>query len=605
MKRRILLQTLCILAASFLLSFCGVFHAVDRWAMDLVYQTPSVTDNRIRIIAVDEKTLAAYGPFSTWSREKSAELVSLLNASEETKPAVIGFDIMFIGESDPETDALLADACAGADNVVTAVNIVNNTVLETDSDDRLWENRLHISAVELPYEGLLAHSRIGFANTAPDNDSYIRRAILYRTYEGERIPSLSAAIYQLYCEKTKTSPTWPALGSYQEFLFGYSGRPGGYETVSLADVLDGTVDARTFRDCIVLVGAYAPGMQDAYNTPIDRSTQMYGVEIHANLIEALMEGRTCLEADALAVSLAIALIAALYYLLLKKVRIFSGAFAGAALAAGWMAVGKFLYGRGTELSLLTFPILLLLIYLIELAGSYVEERIRRGKVVTAFKKYVAPQVVDELVKQDKFEISLGGENRDIAVLFVDIRNFTTMSENLVPEQVVGILNEYLELSTNAIFHHGGTLDKFMGDAAMAIFNAPFSLDDYVFQAVAAAKEILDGTEELNVRLKKQFDRTVSFGIGIHCGPAVVGNVGCGFRMDYTAIGDTVNTASRLENNAKAGQILISEEVYQRLQGRIRANEIGALHLKGKQKEFMVYELTGIDATPPSRQVLPP
>lgn len=594
MKKRIVLQAFLTLTVSFLISFYGIFSAVDRWAMDTVYQIPTGTDNDIRIIAIDEKTLTAYGPFSTWSRARSAELVSLLNGSEESKPAVIGFDIMFIGESDPEIDALLADACEGSDNIVTAVNIVNDTVLETNEDNQLWENRLHISAVELPYETLLDNSHIGFANTAPDSDSYIRRAILYRTYEGERIPSLSSAVYGIYCEKMGMNPIWPTLGSYQEFLFGYSGKPGSYETVSLVDVLNGTVDARTFRDCIVLVGAYAPGMQDAYNTPVDRSAQMYGVEIHANLIEALMEGHTGQAADKLATAVVIALLAVFYYLLLKKTRIVSGALAGAILIGVWMLVGKLLYGQGTELSLLTLPLLLLLIYLIELVSGYIEERVRRGRVVNAFKKYVAPQVVDELVKQDKFELSLGGENRDIAVMFVDIRNFTTMSEALEPEQVVGILNEYLELTTNAIFRHGGTLDKFIGDATMAIFNAPFDLDDYVFEAVQAAKAIIDGTGELNARLKEQFGRTVSFGIGVHCGPAVVGNVGCGFRMDYTAIGDTVNTASRLESNAESGQILISEDVYRRLQKRICVKEIGEIHLKGKQNEFMVYELAGIE-----------
>lgn len=592
MKKRTLLLALLILAVSFLVSFYGVFHAVDRWAMDAVYQTPTGTNNDIRIIAIDEKTLTAYGPFSSWARERSAELISLLNGSEESTPAVIGFDIMFIGESDPETDALLADACEGSDNVVTAVNIVNDTVLETGKDDRLWENRLHISTVELPYEALLANSHIGFANTAPDSDSYIRRAILYRTYEEDHIPSFSSSVYQIYCDKMGISPVWPTLGSYQEFLFGYSGKPGSYETVSLVDVLNGTVDVRTFRNCIVLVGAYAPGMQDAYNTPVDRSTQMYGVEIHANLVEALMEGHTGKEVNGLATAVIISLLSALYYLLLKKAHIVPGAFVAVVLAGVWMLVGKFLYGRGLELSLLTLPLLLVLIYVIELVGGYIEERVRRGRVVNAFKKYVAPQVVDELIKQDKFEISLGGENRDIAVMFVDIRNFTTMSESLEPEQVVGILNEYLELTTDAIFRHGGTLDKFIGDATMAIFNAPFDLNNYEVQAIQAAREIMAGMDALNARLEKQFGKTVCFGIGIHCGPAVVGNVGCSFRMDYTAIGDTVNTASRLESIAEPGQILVSEDVYQRLQERILVKEVGQLRLKGKQKEFMVYELIG-------------
>lgn len=590
MTKKICLQTVLILAASFLISFYGILDVVDRWGMDTAYQTPSGTDPNIRIIAIDEKTLSEYGTFASWSREKSAELITLLNGSEENKPAVIGFDIMFIGESDPNTDALLANACEGSDNIITAVNIVNETALETNGKDELWANKMHIADVELPFEALRSRTHIGFANTAPDDDGYIRRAILYREYEGNRIDSLSSSIYRLYCSKKGIPTSQPALGLYNEFPFSYSGKPGDYETVSMVDVLNGTVDPRTFRDCIVLIGGYAPGMQDAYNTPIDRSTQMYGVEIHANLVEALLEGHTVVEAGRLVTALIIALIAALFYLFLKKTKILAGTLTGVTLIGGWILTGKLLYGRGIELSLLTLPILLILIYLYELVGGYVDERLRRNRMVSAFKKYVAPQVVDELLKQDKFEIRLGGETRDIAVMFVDIRGFTSMSEALSPEQVVHILNEYLTLTTGAIFEHGGTLDKFIGDATMGIFNAPFDLDDYIFRSVLTAMDIVNGTKELNDRLLERFGKTVSFGIGIHCGPAVVGNVGCGFRMDYTAIGDTVNTASRLEGRAAGGQILISSDVLEALKGRIEVNEIGNLRLKGKEHEVTVYEV---------------
>ena len=168
-----------------------------------------------------------------------------------------------------------------------------------------------------------------------------------------------------------------------------------------------------------------------------------------------------------------------------------------------------------------------------------------------------------------------------------------MSEALSPEQVVDILNEYLTLTTSAIFDHGGTLDKFIGDATMGIFNAPFDLDDYLYKAILTALDIVNGTKELNDRLLDRFGKTVQFGVGVHCGPAVVGNVGCGFRMDYTAIGDTVNTASRLEGSAAGGQVLISTDVYERLKDRIQANKIGNLRLKGKENELTVYEVTGV------------
>ena len=138
------------------------------------------------------------------------------------------------------------------------------------------------------------------------------------------------------------------------------------------------------------------------------------------------------------------------------------------------------------------------------------------------------------------------------------------------------------------------LDKFIGDATMAVFNAPFDLDDYIFRAVKAAVDMRSGADELAEKLWEQFGKKVSFGIGVNCGEAVVGNIGCEFRMDYTAIGDTVNTAARLESRAGAGEILISEAVYESLKGRITAEEVGEMELKGKSKAVMVYRVIKIN-----------
>ena len=176
---------------------------------------------------------------------------------------------------------------------------------------------------------------------------------------------------------------------------------------------------------------------------------------------------------------------------------------------------------------------------------------------------------------------------------MDIRGFTTMSELLEPEQVVEILNEYLTLTTQSIFNNSGTLDKFVGDATMAVFNSPFDLEDYEFKAVCAAMDIVNGGKALEKTLLEKYGRTVGFGVGVNVGPAVVGNIGCEFRMDFTAIGDTVNTAARLEANAKKGQVLISDVLYERLKDRIEVNEIGEIPLKGKSKGVFVYEVTEV------------
>jgi adenylate cyclase len=168
-----------------------------------------------------------------------------------------------------------------------------------------------------------------------------------------------------------------------------------------------------------------------------------------------------------------------------------------------------------------------------------------------------------------------------------------MSEKLSPEQVVEILNDYLDLTSTSIFKFGGTLDKFIGDATMAIFNAPLDLDDYVFKAVCTALEMRKGADRLKETMTEKFGTAVSFGIGVNCGPAVVGNIGATFRMEYTAIGDTVNTAARLESNAKPGQILISEAVYERVKHKVMVTPIGEIPLKGKSKGVFVYQLDSL------------
>jgi len=259
-----------------------------------------------------------------------------------------------------------------------------------------------------------------------------------------------------------------------------------------------------------------------------------------------------------------------------------------------IVMGAFLNNQGIAISLVYLPIVLLISYIYCLAIHYLLERVKRKKVLNAFKKYVAPEIVEEISRKGDFSVKLGGENRDIAVLFVDIRGFTTMSEVLSPEQVVEILNHYLNLTTNAIFKNKGTLDKFVGDATMAVFNSPFDLEDYEYHAVCAAMDIVEDGKALEEELIEKYGRSVGFGVGVNCGPAVVGNIGCEFRMDFTAIGDTVNTAARLESNAAKGQVLISQEVYERVKDRIEVEKIGEIPLKGKSNDVCVYSVLSVE-----------
>lgn len=574
---------------TFILSATGSLYSFDKILADRWYQKPTPTNPQIKIIAIDEKTLQVLGDIKTWNRSIPADLVNILYEKEEYSPSVTVFDIMYISEVEEESDLKFAKSCENAGTVITAVNTVYETEVMKQQETLIIDEG-HIGMVEYPYEELRKVSSYGYANTIQDKDGYIRFATTQVEYQGEMIEALAVKAYKMYCENQSITPVMPATFENNKFGFTYSGKSGAYETLSLIDVLEGKITPQAFADSIVFVGAYAPGMQDAYNVAIQKGAQMYGVEIHANILEAIMEGKTNLPITDIIYGGVAAIVVAAFAVLCWKSKIIISTIVMLLTILLNFGAGKLLYHNGRVMNLVIIPLMLLFTYGYFLIEGYVAESVRRKKVVSAFKKYVAPQVVDEISKKGDFKIVLGGESRDIAVLFVDIRGFTPMSESLEPEQVVEILNEYLQLTTESIFKNGGTLDKFIGDATMAVFNAPFDLEDYVYRAVCTARDIVAGSKQLEEKLLARFGKTISFGVGVNCGKAVVGNIGCDFRMDYTAIGDTVNTAARLESNAKKGQILISEAVYEVIKDRIEVTGIGEIPLKGKSKGVFVYQL---------------
>jgi adenylate cyclase len=210
----------------------------------------------------------------------------------------------------------------------------------------------------------------------------------------------------------------------------------------------------------------------------------------------------------------------------------------------------------------------------------------------AFTRYVAREVVEEVLK-DPGQLMLTGERREVTVLFCDIRGFTSLSERLTPEQVVGLLNEFYTLMIETTFKHDGTLDKFIGDAVMAVFGAPIPHPDHALRAVRTAVAMQSGIAELNEKRAGQGKEPILIGIGVNLGEVVAGTVGTEDRMEYTVIGDNVNLAARLESNAKPGSILISEHTYARVQDHVKALPLGSIRVKGKEEEVEVYELISL------------
>lgn len=582
----------CASASGFLKKNIGadVIQALDIKLSDFLSQKPKIINPNIYVIGIDEDTLREIGPWHTWNRGIMADLINQLNKNPEARPAVIGVDVSYFNESDPKYDQKLVDAAKNGGNVVVAAESVFSDRLEHDQLGIPYIEHMVVDTIDYPYEALKAVTKQGIINTITESDGVIRNSIHKVSSSQEILYSFAYTIYMEYAKKNNL-PTQitPPLDNLNRFHIAFSGLPGDYYAGnSFVRVLDGTIPADFFANSIVLIGPYATGMQDQYYTPIDTSQLMYGVEIHANILQAIID-QNFKSAVPLWVQSGILILVMIgasiaFYFLEPK---FSAVILLFSIVVYIIAV-ILLYNKGWMLNPLYIPVILTLLYIYKVMYSYFTEKNRRQTVTNTFKRYMEPQVVEHLLKDGAAQLNMMGSKRHIAVLFVDIRGFTTMSESLETQEVVQILNDYLSLVSSAIFKNRGTLDKFIGDAAMAIFNAPLDLEDYVFRAVKTAVDIAQGSSALQERLQKQFGRTINFGIGVNCGEAIVGNIGADFRMDYTAIGDTVNTAARLESKAAAGQILISSAVYELVKDRIVATEFAELTLKGKTNKVVTY-----------------
>lgn len=577
-----------------LLGLCsnlGVMRSLGQRATDAFYaQIKHKPNDTIKIIAIDAKSEAEYGYFTSWDRSRAAELVELLN-QPEYKPAVIAFDINYVTERNPEGDAAFAKVAEEAGNVVIAARAETATRI-IEQNGELVQDSFYVTGFEYPYEALRKVTAYGFSNTTSDADDVVRHALLSLEHEGERMYSFSYQTYLEYMEFLGEEPYTPRVDAMNLYGIRYIAEPNSYTAYSWADVANGEVDLRQYKDSIVLVGAYTSGMMDQYSVPISSGGQMFGVEIHANIIDSMCRGESYELADPVLVTLLNVVLCFLYLLVLQKLNLGIGLGTAAVLIVGYFYAAKEFYLNGWYVYPLGFVLCIVLMLVGHIIRKYVGEWLSKRRIMKEFKKYVAPQVLEQMNKSGELSIKLGGESRDIAVLFVDIRGFTTLSEALAPEQVVEMLNEYLALTTEAIFANGGTLDKFIGDATMAVFNAPVDLPEYEARAVQAALDIVHGAAKVNQRIKDKIGREVAFGVGVNCGRAVVGNIGCEIRMDYTAIGDTVNTAARLEGKALGGQVVISENLRERLGDRIITEPLGEMALKGKAEPLAVYSVLG-------------
>ena len=577
------------------LASAGIFEDLDCRISDSLYQRLGEVSADIIVVGIDSNTLSKLGPMSSWIRRDMANVIDSMNSSD-ARPAVIGIDLLFTGDNpdSPDVDKRLAEVAAKYGNVVVAsAAIVDEEEMDNSEDPHAIWNKTW--AWDAPFKALANSADTGHICEPYDADGIIRHQLLYINVEERgRLYSFARVIYEKFCQAKNITPNPPPQTDKNGLYYlPFTAKNYG-DAISFVDLVEGKINPEVYRDKIILIGSYAPGMGDEFSTVLDRSSALYGINIHANAIQAFQRNffpREALQDFQLVILFIISFISSLFFKVGKMQNILA---AWLIICLGWGVACQVCYHNEIILHILWVPLAVSILFIGAVSFNYVHARAERDKVTATFGRYVDPTIMRQLLSGGADALDVGGTMRNIAVLFVDIRGFTTMSEQLTPPQVVEILNQYLTLTTDCVRRHHGTLDKFVGDCTMAFWNAPLTQDEPVLLACRAAVDMIKGSEKLIAELKKKYGREIAFGVGVHWGKAVVGNIGSPFRMDYTAIGDTVNTAARLEANAPGGKIYISRVVADILGSRADVTSLGdTVKLKGKASGFEVLILNAL------------
>jgi adenylate cyclase len=574
----------CILASLFIAFIASVFFSVGFYSHfqaklgDFLYGGEQPLDNVV-IIGIDDESLQKLGRWP-WERGNFTKLLNFLDQSE-----VVGFDIGFFEPSSLSSDSEFAAAVEKAGNVVLPIEF---------TEFKSEKNQMRGTKFLRPIPQLKdAAASLGYINVMTDADG-ITRAVNFGI-SGDYEP-FAYAVLREYVPKS--------VEKQERFLINYVGRPGSYRTYSFYDVLNRRYDKSEFKNKLVLVGATAPDLHDNYFVPTSYGVAMPGVEINANIVQQLLTGKTLRPAsDYLTIFLiflaAVGVALAVFYFS----EVFSVALCvGAVLVYFFISI--FAFDTGLILNLVYIPVTIVLVYTSVMIFLYVSERKSRKKILGAFEKYVSKNVIAHMLEHPEL-LSLGGEKRTITIFFSDIRGFTSISERLSPEQLVRLLNEYLAEMTDIIFRHDGVVDKYMGDAIMAFWNAPLNQRDHAELACLASLEMEKRLFELQKKWRSSGVPEIDIGIGINTGPAVVGNMGSYERFDYTAMGDTVNIGSRLEalNKHYGTRIIISENTINALKRKnLRSKKflvrmLDRVVVKGKKEPVLLYELVAKEPAP--------
>jgi adenylate cyclase len=610
-KRRIFVIGLIIgIGATFamlILFVMGMFDLLEKRSIDwrFLIRGENEADHRIVIVSIDEASFSALKQKWPWPRTSFVRLIDRLSR-EGAK--IIGIDIIMSEPYPGDQDQELARAAKEFGNVVFP------SKFEETMRRISWKGKeveLREEVLKGPIEVISKSGEIGYLNLPHDSDGFVRRFIPIREYQGERYASFDLKIAARFLgvplgnlrylpfDHLRIGERSIPLNNYDSAYINFAGPAGKFERFSFYQVTEGLSAPGSFKGKIVLVGPTFLDSKDFFPTPFleEKEGEKYfisGVEIHANIIHTILQGRFIKPSSPMLDRLIIALGGMLVAILSLRLSMFRGALLVFLTVLAYLAASTWLFYHDILLTTVAPVGTFGAAYISEVVFRYFTEEREKRHIRGMFQKYVSPEVVDTLIN-DPAGLRLGGEKRHLSVLFSDIRGFTSISEKLPPEEILNQLNQYLSAMTAVVMRNGGMLDKYVGDAIMAVFGAPLELGNHALLACKTALEMMEELRSLQRIWETESKPILDIGIGINTGEMVIGNVGSPKRMDYTVIGDNVNLASRLEGTNKefGTHIIISGSTYEMVEGEVTVRGMGEIKVKGRETQVPIYELLGM------------
>ena len=598
------------------------------------------------IVDIDEASLKEIGQWP-WPRTIVANLITRIT---QAGAVATGFDVIF-AEPDRMSPAVAAESFRGLDEEtraklsslpsnddVLAAAIKQGRVVvgqvgastpqpRTQTEKKLETGFAILGADPTPYlvtfPGLLrnilpleqAAAGRGLFSIVPESDGIIRRVPMIMEAQDSLVPALTmemlrvvthaGAIQVRTAEAGVKSVQVPGLvvptdDRGQIWVHFNKHDPARY--VSAKDVLQGNLPPDRLRGKLVLIGTSATGLLDIKTTPVEAA--MPGVEVHAQILESVLTKSPLTYPEyAIGAEIVIAVLFGLAIIVAAPMLSASTVIAlGVVLIAGLIGMSWYFFVENSLLIDFTYPLMSSwLIYLVLTFVNYFREQKQRQQIRSAFGYYLSPHMVEQLAKSPE-KLVLGGEERRMTILFSDVRGFTTISEHYKddPQGLTRLMNRFLTPLTNAIIERKGTIDKYIGDAIMAFWNAPVDDGDQEANACDAALEMQARAQALNVELKREAETNggvympLRIGIGLNTGPCVVGNMGSDFRFNYSVLGDTVNVASRLEARTKDYRLplVIGSRTAEKAKEKFATMEIDLIQVKGKKEPEAVFAVLG-------------